>query len=111
MSQDQNTEDLDQTQVPADIAIETRLIGAEDVYWDDNGIDEIDSFTDRTGTERRITSINSGKIPLQNTVREQLPGTSNITEALLRLAELAGSSKYSILDEDTVVELGAGSAH
>ncbi len=115
MSQIRVIEDGDQNwgmEPKKDSMIETRMIGAEDIYWDADGVDDIDSFTDRTGTERKITALNSGKIPLQASVRSQLPGMTTVTEALLKLAERTGStSSYSILEEDLTVVLSADLTH
>ena len=96
----------------SDSAIETRLLGTEDVYWDSDGTDDVHSFIDRLGNERPITGINSGKIPVQTAVRDKLPGAKNISEALIQLADRSGSeSSSSSLDDDTVITLASNLTH
>ena len=79
--------DWDAAQEESELSIDTRLIGAEDIYWDSDGIDEQTSFIDRNGGEHALTLINARHVPLPQNVASSVGGNMNVADALIYLAE------------------------
>ena len=67
--------------------IQKRLLGVEDVNWDMTGEGETENFFGANGYEKVLHKINESHIPVSRKIRDELDGTSTLTEALLKILE------------------------
>ena len=91
------------------IAIETRLIGKEDVSWDENGNgaqEEQETFLDQYGVEHPVTKINASHVPLPAALRGELGGADNVASGLKQLHDsLPDTSQSVVMDDDVTISL------
>lgn len=67
------------------IFIKKRLIGVQDIGFDESGLNEQIEFTGTNGEQKTATKINASHIPLSKSARDQNNGAKNIEEALNNL--------------------------
>ena len=72
--------------------INKRLLGVEDVNWDETGRGESENFTGSDGTVKVLRKINESYIPLSNDLRELFPGSTYLNHVLVKLQEMCSSS-------------------
>lgn len=71
--------------------VNKRLLGVEDVNWDDTGMGESENFTGSDGSLKILRKINESHIPLSKALRELFPGSTYLSNVLVRLQEMASS--------------------
>ena len=96
-----------------DHKIETRLIGAEDIWWDSEGKGEKGSFVDRDWVDHPITQINASHIPLPESTRAVCGDAENVADGLEKLSGVLGNdvSERAVLTEDKEIELESSLNH
>ena len=72
--------------------VNKRLLGVEDVNWDETGRGESENFTGSDGAVKVLRKINESHIPLSNALRELFPGSTYLTHILVKLQEMCSSS-------------------
>lgn len=91
-----------------ELLFETRLIGAEDVNWDNSGTNKKASFVDGNGTPHDTSLINAGHVPLPSTTRALLDNEENVAAGMEvlanRISDITGGSSSS-LSADTTINL------
>lgn len=88
-----------------EIDAQTRLIGMEDINWDEYGQAEQTSFTDGGGISRPLRKINASHIPLPILARSVCGGATNVSDGMIKLSEMASKevqNSESMTSDSTV---------
>ena len=91
-----------------EVLFETRLIGAEDVNWDNSGTGKKETFIDGNGAPHDSSLINAMHVPLPSETRALLDNEGNVAAGMEvlanRISAITGGSSSS-LNEDTTINL------
>ena len=69
----------------SEYALETRLLGKEDIDFDSAGTNEQTEFTDLNGDTHTVTKLNAAHIPLTLPARAVVDGAANVDSAIQNL--------------------------
>ena len=88
--------------------LKKRLIGTDDIAFDDAGTGVKDSYVSKDGKEYKVKRLNASDIPVTAERRNQYNGASNIDTALKRVKEQVDSFKSEdFMQSDKTIQFGA----
>lgn len=98
--------------------INKRLLGVEDVNWDETGNGETDYFIASDGTQKPVHKVNESHIPVSAEIRECFPEANHLNDVISKIFEMlnemsvgsSGEGSTGGLISDVIVDIPASSS-